>query len=37
MSALLEMVVEQGKEYLLHHLVELRGQGLTVDAEVKRG
>lgn len=37
MSALLEMAEEQGKEYLLRHLVELRGQGLTVDAEVKRG
>jgi nucleotide-binding universal stress UspA family protein len=37
MSAILEMEEEQGKEYLLRHLVELRGQGLTVDAEVRRG
>jgi nucleotide-binding universal stress UspA family protein len=37
MSALLEMEEQQGREYLQRHLVELRGQGLTADAEVKRG
>jgi len=37
MSALLEMEEKQGREYLQNCLVELREQGLEVEAEVRRG
>ena len=36
-SALLEMEEQQGREYLRHCLVDLLGQDLQVEAEVKRG
>ncbi len=37
MSALLEMEEQQGREYLLHCLDDLVGEGLKVEAEVRRG
>jgi nucleotide-binding universal stress UspA family protein len=37
MSAILELEEEQGREYLRSCLVDLLEQGLTVEAEVKRG